>query len=102
MDEVMRVRITSTATTQAAIGQRAATCSATTTVDRSASHRRDKEAKRGQGTPALPPAYPAAEMLKCVVRLMVEAKGEAWVDKANVWQVIKQLDPTFDTRERAG
>jgi hypothetical protein len=37
-------------------------------------------------------------MLKCAVRLM----GEAWVDKANVWQVIKQLDPTFDTRERAG
>lgn len=41
-------------------------------------------------------------MLKCAVGLMAEAKGEAWVDKTNVWQVIKQLDPTFDTRERAG
>jgi hypothetical protein len=41
-------------------------------------------------------------MLKCAVGLMAEAKGEAWVDKANAWQVIKQLDPTFDTRERAG
>ena len=41
-------------------------------------------------------------MLECAVRLMAETKGQAWVDKANVWPVLKQLDPTFDIKDRAG
>lgn len=47
----------------------------------------------------LPPADPAAEMLKRAVRLLAETKGEAWVHKANVWPMIKRLDPTFDTKD---
>lgn len=42
---------------------------------------------------------PAAEMLKRAVHLLAESKGEAWVNKANVWPMIKRLDPTFDTRD---
>jgi len=41
-------------------------------------------------------------MLKRAVRLLAETKGEAWVNKANVWPMIKRLDPTFDTEDRAG
>jgi len=41
-------------------------------------------------------------MHKHAVRLLAETKGEAWVNKANVWPMIKRLDPTFDTKDRAG
>lgn len=46
-----------------------------------------------------PPPNPAAEMLKRAVRLLAESKGEAWVNKASVWPMIKRLDPTFDTKD---
>jgi NYN domain/OST-HTH/LOTUS domain len=46
-----------------------------------------------------PPADPAAEMLKRAVHLLAESKGEPWVNKANVWPMIKRLDPTFDTKD---
>lgn len=38
-------------------------------------------------------------MLKRAVRLLAETKGEAWVNKANVWPMIKRADPTFDTKD---
>lgn len=41
-------------------------------------------------------------MLKRTVRLLAEIKGESWANKANVWPMIKPLDPTFDTKDRAG
>jgi hypothetical protein len=41
-------------------------------------------------------------MLKRAVRLLAEIKGESWVNKANVWPMIRRLDPTFDTKDRAG
>jgi NYN domain/OST-HTH/LOTUS domain len=47
----------------------------------------------------LPPADPAAEMLKRAVRLLSETKGEAWVNKGSVWHMIKRLDPTFATKD---
>jgi len=40
-------------------------------------------------------------MLKCAARFMAEAKGVAWVDKANLWPVTQHLDPTFDTKDHA-
>jgi uncharacterized LabA/DUF88 family protein len=46
-----------------------------------------------------PPTNPAADMLKRAVHLLAENKGEAWVNKANVWPMIKRLDPTFDTKD---
>jgi uncharacterized LabA/DUF88 family protein len=47
-----------------------------------------------------PPINLAADMLRRAVHLLAENKGEAWVNKANVWPMIKRLDPTFDTKEQ--
>lgn len=46
-----------------------------------------------------PPANPAAEILRRSVHLLSESKGEPWVNKANIWPMIKRLDPTFDPKE---
>lgn len=32
-------------------------------------------------------------------RLLAETQGDAWVSQAAIWQMIKRLDSTFDTRE---
>jgi hypothetical protein len=32
-------------------------------------------------------------------RLLAEAKGESWVNKAPIFNMIKRLDPTFDPKE---
>lgn len=45
------------------------------------------------------PADPAAEILRRAIRLLAEKKGDAWVNKAEVWPMIKRLDPTFDLKE---
>lgn len=42
---------------------------------------------------------PATDLLRRAVRLLAESKGDAWVNKANVWPMIKRLDPTFDLKE---
>jgi uncharacterized protein (TIGR00288 family) len=61
----------------------------------------DEAGKPVEGQPVSPPppADPAAEMLKRALRLLSETRGEAWVNKANVWPMIKRLDPTFDTKD---
>ena len=46
-----------------------------------------------------PPADPAADMLRRALRLLAETRGDTWVNKANVWPMIKRLDPTFDTKD---
>lgn len=38
-------------------------------------------------------------MLKRAVRLLAETKGEAWVNKGSVWQMIERLDSTFDPKD---
>jgi hypothetical protein len=38
-------------------------------------------------------------MLKRAVRLLAETRGEARVNKASVWPMIKRLHPTFDTKD---
>lgn len=50
-------------------------------------------------TPPAPPANPAADVLRRAVHLLAESKGEPWVNKANVWPMIKRLDPTFDPKD---
>ena len=47
----------------------------------------------------LPPADPAADMLRRAVRLLAETKGDPWVNKGAIWHMIKRLDSTFDTKE---
>ena len=51
-----------------------------------------------QGAPAAP-VDPAAELLRRAVRLLAEKKGDAWVNKGEIWPMIKRLDPTFDLKE---
>ena len=57
------------------------------------------KASDAKDTKPLPPADPAAEMLKRAMRLLAESKSDAWVNKASVWPMIKRLDPTFDTKD---
>jgi uncharacterized LabA/DUF88 family protein len=45
------------------------------------------------------PVDPAAELLRRAVRLLAEKKGDAWVNKGEIWPMIKRLDPTFDLKE---
>jgi hypothetical protein len=56
-----------------------------------------KPAEAKEAPPA-PPADPAAEVLRRAVHLMAESKGEPWVNKANVWPMIKRPDPTVDPK----
>jgi hypothetical protein len=42
---------------------------------------------------------PAAELLRRAVRLLAEKKGDTWVNKGEIWPMIKRLDPTFDLKE---
>lgn len=49
--------------------------------------------------PALNSVNPAAEMFRRAIRLLAETHGDAWVSMASVWQMMKRLDPTFDTRD---
>jgi uncharacterized LabA/DUF88 family protein len=45
------------------------------------------------------PVDPAAELLRRAVRLLAEKKGDPWVNKGEIWPMIKRLDPTFDLKE---
>lgn len=45
------------------------------------------------------PTDPSAELLRRAVRLLSEKKGEVWVNKGEIWPMIKRLDPTFDLKE---
>ncbi len=53
----------------------------------------------GEKSAPLPPANPAADIMRRAVRLLAETKGEPWVNKGSVWHMIKRLDPTFDTKD---
>jgi uncharacterized LabA/DUF88 family protein len=41
----------------------------------------------------------AGDLLRRAVRLLSETRGDAWVKKVEVWQMMKRLDPTFDPKE---
>ena len=49
---------------------------------------------------AAAPEHASADLVRRAVRLLSEKKGEAWVNKAEVWPMIKRLDPTFDLKEQ--
>ncbi len=52
---------------------------------------------------ASPPAATAEEMAMATVlraiTLLAEAGGDAWVNKAPIFNMVKRLDPTFDPKE---
>jgi len=45
------------------------------------------------------PVNAAVEIFKRAIRLLAETQGDAWVNKASIWHMIKRLDPTFDTKD---
>ena len=55
------------------------------------------------GTPseaiALAAPSAAAEILCRSIRLLSESSGDIWVNKANVWPMIKRLDPAFSLKD---
>lgn len=59
------------------------------------------------GGPAGAEAAPAApgedtlpaDLVRRALRLLAEKRGDAWVNKAEVWPMLKRLDPTFDFKE---
>ena len=65
----------------------------------------DKLADVPQASAALPPTSQtpggeaAADILMRAVRLLAQAKGDAWVSPQAVWQMIRRLDSTFDPKE---
>ena len=44
-------------------------------------------------------ADPHTELLRRAIRLLAEKKGDVWVNKAEIWPMIKRLDSTFDPKE---
>jgi hypothetical protein len=59
-------------------------------------------AKRSVAQPQEAPPAPVvtpADLLRRAVRLLAEKKGDAWVNKGEIWPMIKRLDPTFDLKE---
>lgn len=47
------------------------------------------------------PADPSSDLLRRAVRLLAEKKGDAWVNKGDIWPMIKRLDPTFNLKEHS-
>ncbi len=52
-----------------------------------------------QPPPASAPTDPGAEMFRRAITLLSETNGDAWVNQASIWPMIKRLDSTFDTRD---
>ena len=61
----------------------------------------DGEGGADATTPPVPhvEADPHTELLRRAIRLLAEKKGEVWVNKAEIWPMIKRLDSTFDPKE---
>jgi hypothetical protein len=48
---------------------------------------------------ATPAANTPADLLRRTLRLLAEKRGDAWVNKAEIWPMVKRLDPTFELME---
>lgn len=53
----------------------------------------------GGEQPTLTPEQLAAAVIERAVRLLAETKGDPWVNKAPIFNMVKRLDPTFDPKE---
>jgi uncharacterized LabA/DUF88 family protein len=40
-----------------------------------------------------------AELVRRALRLLAHQRGDAWVDAADIWRMVKRLDPTFQLAE---
>ena len=52
-----------------------------------------------QAPPPPTPVDPGAEIFRRAITLLAETKGDSWVNEGTIWNMIKRLDPTFDTKE---
>ncbi len=50
-------------------------------------------------SPAPTPEEQANATIERAVRLLAESKGDAWVNKAPILNMVRRLDPTFDPKE---
>jgi uncharacterized LabA/DUF88 family protein len=46
-----------------------------------------------------PGADVPAELVRRALRLLAQQRGDAWVDAADIWRMVKRLDPTFQLAE---
>lgn len=53
----------------------------------------------GSSPPAALTLSPPAELVRRALRLLAEKRGDAWVNKGEIWPMVKRLDPTFDFGE---
>jgi uncharacterized LabA/DUF88 family protein len=49
--------------------------------------------------PAPTPEQLAVATVERAIRLLAETKGDAWVNKAPIFNLVKRIDPTFDPKE---
>ena len=49
--------------------------------------------------PAAPPTSAPADLVRRALRLLAEKRGDAWVNQAEIWPMMKRLDPTFELAE---
>jgi uncharacterized LabA/DUF88 family protein len=45
------------------------------------------------------PASGPIDLVRRALRLLAEKRGDAWVNKAEIWPMVKRLDPTFELSE---
>jgi uncharacterized LabA/DUF88 family protein len=44
-------------------------------------------------------AGPAIDLLRRAMQLLAEKRGDPWINKAEIWPMVKRLDPTLDLKE---
>lgn len=49
--------------------------------------------------PVPAPALPGQDQVLKAIRLLAEAKGDPWVNKASIWAMLKRMDGTFNPQE---
>lgn len=63
----------------------------------------DPVATAGPAAAAAPAPAPAVhvptELLRRALRSLAEKRGDAWVNEAEIWPMVKRLDPTFELTE---
>ncbi len=49
--------------------------------------------------PAAPLPSVATDLVRRALRLLAEKRGDVWVNQAEIWPMVKRLDPTFELAE---
>jgi len=58
---------------------------------------------REEAAPASAPESPASvptDLIRRALRLLAQQRGDAWVNKGEIWPMMKRLDPTFELAEQ--